>query len=229
LEKSESGFIITMVERQKKSRHRYNVFINDEYAFSVHEDVLIKHRLLKGEEIQPDQTMKIIQDEERHKAYAKAIRMVGRRPHSAQEIKQKLKEQGFEADIINSILETMQQQNYINDSEFAKVLTENRIYSQRKGRNYIRQELMQKGVDRQLIQGTMDSINPEDEFQGALHLAKKKWEQGSGSVQDRRRKTTAFLMRRGFTGSVVQQIMKELTAHSSDEEEMEEIEDYDFI
>jgi regulatory protein len=228
LKDKEIASIITMVEKQKKSRHRYNIFINDEYAFSVHEDIMIKNRLLKGEEIRLDQTMKILQEEERHRAYDKAIRMVGRRPHSVQEIKHKLKEQGFEEDIISAITEMLKEQNYINDSEFAKVLTENRIYSQRKGRNYIRQELMQKGVAQDLIQGTMENINHDDEYQGALHLAKKKWGQGAGSVIDKRRKTTAFLLRRGYTGSVVQQVMKELAANSYEEDETENLEDIDF-
>ena len=36
------------VEKQKQGRYRYNIFLNEEFAFSVHEDILVKHRLIKG-------------------------------------------------------------------------------------------------------------------------------------------------------------------------------------
>jgi regulatory protein len=211
--------IITKVEKQKRNKYRYNLFINEEYAFSVHEDTMIKHRLFKGEQIQTERMQQILHDEEQHKVYSKALRMIGRRPHSIQEMKRKLKEQGFEADIIGSALETLQQQNYINDEHFAKALTESRINYQRKGRNYVRQELQQRGVSRELIQGAMDQINPEEEYEGALTLAKKKWNLTSGTNQDKRRKTLSYLMRRGFTGAVVSKVLQEVGNGYEEEDE----------
>jgi regulatory protein len=226
LEQTELGnSIITRVEKQKKYKHRYHIFINEEYAFSVHEDTMIKHRLFKGELIQPDRMLHILQDEERHKAYSKAMRMIGRRPHSTQEIKRKLKEQAFEDDIIGWTLDKLKQQNYLNDEDFAKVLTENRIYSQHKGRNYVRQELQQRGVSRELIQEAMNHINPEEEYHGALTLAQKKWKLTNGSTLDKRRKTLTFLMRKGYTGSVVNQVMQEVANGFEDDEEISELED----
>ena len=47
--------IITKVEKQKRGKHRYNIYLNEEYAFSVHEDILIKHRLNKGESLHPQE------------------------------------------------------------------------------------------------------------------------------------------------------------------------------
>ncbi|MBP1991262.1 regulatory protein RecX [Paenibacillus eucommiae] len=212
------AFIITKVEKQKKNRHRYNIFINEAYAFSVHEDILIKHRLIKGESIQVDQTKQIIEDEERHKSYSKAVELIGRRPHSIQEIERKLKEKGYEEDTISFTIDTLKQQNYMNDKEFAKILTENRISGQRKGRNYIRQELQQKGVDQEFIRDALDDINVEEEWNSALKLGEKKWSVTSGTKQDRRRKTVSFLLRRGFVGSLVTKVMKHIDAAGEDEE-----------
>lgn len=42
---------ITRLERQKKHPHRINVFLNDEYGFAIHEDIIVKYRLLKGKKI----------------------------------------------------------------------------------------------------------------------------------------------------------------------------------
>ncbi|UKS29815.1 RecX family transcriptional regulator [Paenibacillus sp. HWE-109] len=214
--------IITLVEKQKKGRHRYNIFINEEYAFSVHEDILIKHRLVKGEIINQQDVEKITIDEERNSAYLKAIRIIGRRPHSAIEVKRKLKEAGYEAAVIDWACEKMAEQNYLNDEEFAKMWTDSRIITQRKGRNLVRQELQQKGIDKELVKNAMETINPDDEFAGAMKLAQTKWKQTSGKTMDRKRKTGAFLMRRGYTGSIVTKVLAQVSSEPNDEE-------FDFI
>ncbi|TXK81964.1 RecX family transcriptional regulator [Paenibacillus sp. N3.4] len=214
-----------MVEKQKRGKRRYHIFINEEYAFSVHEDILIKHRLIKGETVDPQDLEKIVQDEERNNAYMRALRMIGRRPHSSSEVKRKLKEYGFEAPIIDWVCETLGEQKYLNDEEFTKMWTDNRIISQKKGRNLVRQELQQKGINKDIIQSAMATIDPEDEFAGAMKLAQTKWKQTSGKTMDRKRKTGAFLMRRGFTGSVVNKVLKQISSESV-EEEFETIEDF---
>lgn len=220
--------VITKVEKQKQGRHRYNIYLNEEYAFSVHEDILIKHRLNKGESLYQQAIEAIILDEERNIAYVKALHMVGRRPHSLAEVKRKLKEKGFETPIITWVCDKLVENKYINDEEFAKMWTDNRVMSQRKGRNLIRQELQQKGIHQDVVKSTMESINPEDEYVGALKVAQTKWKQTSGKVMDRKRKTAAFLMRRGYTGAVVTKVLG-VVSTETDEEEFDYMEDeFDF-
>jgi regulatory protein len=216
--------MITKVEKQKQGRHRYNIYLNEEYAFSVHEDILVKNRLNKGESLNQQAIEAIILDEERNMAYVKALHMVGRRPHSLSEVKRKLEEKGFEAPIVEWASEKLIENKYINDEEFAKMWTDNRVISQRKGRNLIRQELQQKGIHQDVVKSTMESINPEDEYVGALKIARTKWKQTSGKLMDRNRKTAAFLMRRGYTGAIVTKVLG-LISNEADEEELEFMDD----
>ncbi|MBA2937761.1 RecX family transcriptional regulator [Paenibacillus sp. CGMCC 1.16610] len=210
--------IITLVEKQKRGKHRYNIFLNEEYAFSVHEDILIKHRLVKGESVDLQDIERIIQDEERNNAYMKALRAIGRRPHSSSELKRKLKESGYEPPIIEWVIEKLASQNYLNDEEFAKMWTDSRIISQKKGRNLVRQELQQKGIDKELVKHAMENINQEDEIAGAMKLAQTKWKQTSGEAFDKKRKTAAFLMRRGYTGAVVTKVLSQLSSEPSEDD-----------
>lgn len=210
--------IITLVEKQKRGKHRYNIFLNEEYAFSVHEDILIKHRLVKGESVDLQDIERIIQDEERNNSYMKALRAIGRRPHSSSELKRKLKESGYEPPIIEWVIEKLASQNYLNDEEFAKMWTDSRIISQKKGRNLVRQELQQKGIDKELVKHAMENINQEDEIAGAMKLAQTKWKQTSGEVFDKKRKTAAFLMRRGYTGAVVTKVLGQLSSEPSEDD-----------
>jgi regulatory protein len=95
VEEEEIDVWITSVEKQKKSRYRYNIFLNEQFAFSVHEDMLVKHRLLKGEYVNATRIEMIIAEDEYHKAFMEALRFVGRRPRSSKEIELKLKEKGY--------------------------------------------------------------------------------------------------------------------------------------
>jgi regulatory protein len=116
--------LITMVERQKKNKHRYNIFLNEQYAFSVHEDIMIKHRLLKGEHVHADQIAQILKDDEQNAAYMKAIRYLGTRPRTVKEVTTKLRKEGYEDELIAHTVQKLMEQNYINDQQFAKRWTE---------------------------------------------------------------------------------------------------------
>jgi len=49
-----------------------------------------------------------------------AIRLISRRNHTEQEIRQKLRQRGFEAEVIVRVISECQRFNYINDKETAR-------------------------------------------------------------------------------------------------------------
>lgn len=212
---------ITSVERQPKNKSRYNIHINEVYAFSVHEDILIKHRILKGELVEEDRLADIIKEDERQSAYLQAIRFISHRPRSAKELSLKLKEKGYESDCIEHAIERMRQLNYVNDQVFAVHVTEQRVYSQNKGRRLVQQELAQKGVPKEDIIEALGKLDEERELESLLELGRKRWRQQSGTPIEKKRKLWAFLMRRGFTSSQIQLVMKDCVGSDMDEDGFE--------
>lgn len=202
--------VITMVERQKGNKHRYNLFIDGAYAFSVHEDVMIKYRLLKGESVDQDELEGILEDDERHQAYVEAIKYVGRRPRSVKEVRLHLKEKGYDQERIEEIVGRLKQERYLDDEAFAKLWTENRIISQKKGRRWVEMELSQKGVDDSDIASAFLAIDPEEEFASAWEIGRKKWRITSGEPLERRRKVMAFLLRRGYSNAMAGRVIRQL-------------------
>lgn len=77
---------------------------------------------------------------------------------------------------------------------------------------WIRQELREKGIDKSLISEALDQITPEQEMESALQTGRKKWNLLRGDINEKRRKTGAFLMRRGFSGEMVRQVIQILRA-----------------
>lgn len=211
----ESG-VITAIERQKASRYRYNIFIDEQFAFSVHEDIMIKHRLLKGETVEREAMGVIVQDDERHQAYLEAIRYIGRRPRALNEVKLHLKHKGYEPEQIAETVARLQAEGYLNDEAFAKLWTEHRIMTQRKGRRWVQMELSQKGVEEESISAALSGIDPEEEYLGALEAGAKKWRITSGETAERKQKVMVFLMRRGYSGELANRIIRRLEADSED-------------
>src|SRR5690625_147307 len=68
-----SVLIITKISRQKKNTSRYNIFIANEYAFSVSEDVLVRYRLYKGMELTRELMKEIKASESWNKVYSDAL------------------------------------------------------------------------------------------------------------------------------------------------------------
>jgi regulatory protein len=202
--------VITKIELQKNNKHRFNIYLDEAYAFSIHEDILIKHRLLKGQLISEEELRSVLLDEERNGAYLKALRFLGARPRTNKEVRQKLQAAGYEEAVIEETVRRLESERYVDDRQFAKQWTEHRLYSQNKGKAFIRQELLQKGVGREHIQEALQGIEWEDELSSAVEIGAKKWRQTSGETFDRKRKTAAFLLRRGFSSDVVQQALRKI-------------------
>jgi len=213
--------IVTSVEVQKKQKHRYNIYIDEQFAFAVHEDVLMKHQLFKGKHVDPQLMAEVLRDDERQQAYLKTIRWLGGRGRTEKEIRLYLRRKEYEDAIIDECIDRLKKERYVNDERLSKQLMEERLTLQGKGKIWVRQELLQKGVAKSIIQETLESVQPEDEEASASALARKRWR--TLAKQENRlaaqRKLYAYLARRGYSPSAVKKAVREVT-----QEELEIVE-----
>ncbi|KWX89195.1 RecX family transcriptional regulator [Paenibacillus riograndensis] len=219
---ADEQLVITRVERQKKSDHRYIIHFGT-YQMTVHEDVMIKYRMITGSSFMKADLEEIVVADERQRAYVEGLRYLERKPRTSQEMARRLREKEIGETIIAEVLLRLQQERLLDDPLYAKQWAEQRITSQRKGKLWIRQELREKGIDKSLISEALENITPEQELESALQTGRKKWNLIRGDVNDKRRKTGAFLMRRGFSGDMVRQVLNILRGEEDFEGEEEEI------
>ncbi|MEK8130154.1 RecX family transcriptional regulator [Paenibacillus filicis] len=221
--------VITRIERQPRSKQRYNIFLNDVFAFSVHEDLMIKYRLLKGVHIEAEEYTRILTEEERYRAYLSAIRLLSSRLRSEFEIRQRLKQKETEDEVIGHVISRLRNEGYLNDGLFAEMLAKQRSESQKKGRHWIKQELQQKGIPKDDILAALDQVDEKTETEAAYQLASKRyrraWEEDPLKA---RRKIAGFLQRRGYSSSVVSQVMARMPHGTGGEEWLELSEENDF-
>lgn len=216
---------ISAVEQDRKDRSRYHIYTNgmEEPLLSVHEDLLIKYRLLKGKELTGELITEIADEDGRYRAYALAVNYLGMKARTRKQIEQYLQRKEFEPEPIAYALERLESEHIVDDGEYARQFAMQRIRYSQKGRRWIKQELQQRGVSKQAAADALDSIGKEDELASAVHAAKKKWRSLKGENREKRQKLMAFLMRRGFPSDVVKQAARtaidEAETEQADEDE----------
>jgi regulatory protein len=201
--------IITLVERTKSREARYRISFGN-YSLTVLEDVMIKYRMTRGNTFMKKDLEEIIVADERQRTYVQSLRFLEFKQRTRHELRQKLKQKEFAAPIIEEVLDRLEQEKLVDDDLFAKEWTRQRMEGQRKGKLWIRQELRQKGITNELIAEVLDDVSADAEFDTALTAGRKKWKQVRGDVQEKKRKTFPFLMRRGFSMDLVRRVVNRL-------------------
>ena len=110
--------IITKISTQKR-KGRYNIFIDNEYAFSVSERTLAEKRLLKGTELSLEDIEKIKKAEADSHALQLAMSYLSYQPRSVYEVLTYLNKQGISPEASQSAIENLIGLNYLDDNNFA--------------------------------------------------------------------------------------------------------------
>ncbi|NMO96238.1 regulatory protein RecX [Paenibacillus lemnae] len=217
--------VVTAVEALRKPKYRYSISFGP-YNMTVHEDVMIKFRMTKGSVFRKEELQEIITADEQQRAYVEALRYLERKPRTAKEIQTRLHQKGMMGEAVNKALHRLSEEGLVNDDWYARQWAQQRITGQKKGKMWIRQELRQKGIDSEIIAEALQEVDEEDELASCYSIGRKKWLQGKGDAAERKRKTGAFLMRRGFRGEQVRKVINRLIQETEQDESFQEDEPF---
>ncbi|WP_168122182.1 RecX family transcriptional regulator [Paenibacillus sp. HB172176] len=214
---------ITSVKRDKKEKRRYLLYgdYSDEPYLSLHEDLLIRHRLMKDQIVSAEQAREIREEDERYRAYLLGIAYLGLKQRTRKQIKQYLIRKELEEIYIEAALDRLESEQLVDDEGYARQFAESRMSSGQKGRLMIRHELQQRGISKAAAAEALSELNREQELAAARVLASKKSRSLKGDARTRRSKLMGFLLRRGFPGDIVRDAIRtaDLGTESIDDEE----------
>lgn len=222
---NEEGWIIGTVKRDRSEKKRYLIFPDpetEEPLLSVHEDIMIRFRLFKGQFLLRSQVEEIRNEDERYKAYALAIAYLGAKPRTRKAIGQYLGRKELQEDNIEYALNRLESEQLVDDEQYARQFATSRMRSGQKGRLMIRQELQQRGVPKQVAAEAVTELDRESELDAAKTLAEKKSRTIKGDMKQRKAKLMGFLMRRGFPGDVVREAIRGIEWKDNDNGEQED-------
>jgi regulatory protein len=212
-----SGGTITDLQVQKNDADRISVFVDGEFAFGVHKDVVVKHRLTTGQTLTPEDREAVLTDEETVQAKQTALDYLAYKPRTETEVRRKLQESDTPPPVVEEVIARMHDLGYLDDEEYAQDYAHNRFSNKGYGPIRIRRELVKRGVDRGLADRAVDDLFAEvDPTAAAREHAEKYWPRIADEDDPRRQKQKLhdYLRRRGFSADTIYPLLDEFIGRS---------------
>ncbi|MEE4312059.1 MAG: RecX family transcriptional regulator [candidate division KSB1 bacterium] len=203
---------ITKIEIQKKRKNRCSVFLDEEFAFGIDQELLIEFGLVNGAFLSDTDVEAILEAENKRAAKTRAFGLLAYRDRSEKEIHDRLKKIGYDEETTNWVVSELKRLNLINDKRFAVSFAKSKMISKPMGRFLLKQELLQKGLSDTIIEITLAEVYQEtSESSLAFELAEKQMKKYRTLEQPKAKKRLSdFLIRRGFSWEIVKNITHQL-------------------
>ncbi|MCH8012193.1 MAG: RecX family transcriptional regulator [Candidatus Marinimicrobia bacterium] len=147
---------ITAIKVPLKRPDRRSLYLDGKFAFSVSEGIFFLHNLNVGDCITQRQMITLKADDDRYKISEAAYRLLGYRQRSVSELRTRLLQKGWESDEIEPVIKELYDKGYLDDLEFARMYTRDKIKLKYLGPVALRNELFRTGVDKEIIEKVID-------------------------------------------------------------------------
>ena len=148
-------------------------------------------------------------DSEIKQARNLAYRYLSYRDRSTHEVKTHLLKKEISCDTVEEVLEDLKRLNYLNDARFAEQWGQARQQNKLVGKFRLRQELLQKGLEPDLVENTLEGLyDAGNELELAQACAQTRSKALKGlEPSTQKRRLAQFLQRKGYSGEVIYQIL----------------------
>lgn len=137
-----------------------------------------------------------------------ALRLLGYRPRSRAELKQRLLRRGFPDISIDKVIVALEQKGLVDDVAFARYWTENRLQFRPKSARLINLELKRKGVTPEIASEVTEGLDEETlAYRAGLQRARVFANMTEKEFHNR---LYRYLQRRGFGHMVIEPVLRRL-------------------
>ena len=203
--------IITKIEVGKRNKERVNIYIYEEYAFSISAELIYKENIKVKDKIYVD-SLKNLADEDNYiKCKNTALKTIERTYKSEKELAQKLALKGYDDHIINRTINFMKEYNLLNDNNYATMYVKDK--SRNIGKKKIKYSLLQKGIDEEIIESELEKIKNDEDKAIVYEMALKKYKVFSKRENDNYKLTQKlyrFLMGKGYDYDLIKDVVKSI-------------------
>lgn len=209
--------LITAITEQKsnarrasaKKDRRYNIFLDEKYAFSVSEENRLRNKFEVGRQLTGDEVEKTKRGEAQRRLTDQVMNFLSYRPRSEKEVLDYLTKavsknenvkwsEAKQSPLPEQVIAKLKKYDLVNDKEFAKWWIDSRTRARQKSRAVIVAELVRKGINKEEV-ATMLPKNKASDLKLALKVIEKKSKALKKlSPQEARKKIYSWLGSRGF-------------------------------
>ncbi len=135
----------------------------------------------------------------------RALRLLGQREHSIQEITGKLRQAGLDNATVEMVVERLLQEQWLDESRYAESFVRSQV-NKGYGPFRIRQTLQQRGIAEHDIVAALEPYEA-DWLESALMVRQKKFGNQPATSAKERAKQQRFLLYRGFTHEQIRMVL----------------------
>ena len=169
--------------------------------------VVTDRRLFSGRELDEEAVASLRLDSARALAREKALSYVSQRQMSRKELRDKLRQKGFDEDTAESCIDWLLDHGLLDEESYAAAIV--RHYAAKGyGPGRIRTELIRRGIPRELQDDALNAM-PESDSKIDRFIASRLRDPED---RDEVRKLTSALYRRGFSGEEIRSALRRFQA-----------------
>lgn len=200
--------IVTHIEEISKARVK--VTFDQDLILTIYKGELKTFHIKEHETIVQEELDQLIQVLKK-RAKLRCMNLLKSRDYTVHQLKSKLRDNGYPDEIIDCAIEYVASYGYVDDARYAHAYIES--VSRTKSRRQIENDLVRKGLDKQIILSAFAQIMQEQDEDAEeelirRYLVKKHYDRSSASYEERR-KMIAFLYRKGFLLDKIYKIVGE--------------------
>lgn len=203
--------IITKIEVGKRNKERVNVYVDEEYAFSISAELVYKKNIKVKDKIDVESLRKLAEEDNYLKCKNSALKIIERTYKTEKELRDKLSLKGYEDHIIKRTINFLGEYNLLNDANYAKMYVKDRGKSN--GQKKIKYMLIQKGIDESIIEEELDKLDKDEIKNVVQEMALKKYKVLCKRENDSYKlsqKLYRFLMGKGYDYELIKDVVKSI-------------------
>lgn len=196
----------------KKDDENVVVWLDNQEKLFLSYEVFLKNRLKKDMEISEDGFSFLIKENQKYFIRKKAFDYLGRRLHSYNELRIKLLRKKYDSALVKDVLDYLTEKKFLDDHEFAKQYTEEKLRTKSWGRNKLKSELFGKGISAGIIEKVLTEAELSP-VENAMSLAEKKLKillKRNYSGRELSSKLYTYLYSKGYDYDTIKEVIDNL-------------------
>lgn len=164
---------VKILKYEKKKNGMYQVFFDDGNNVDIHEEIILKYGLLIKKEVSNDEINNMLEENKKYIYYNIAIKYISTKMRSKKEIREYLLKKDADNDTINSVIDLLIKEKYINDLIYGKAYVNDHILLSNDGPNKIRVKLNELGISNESIDEALIDFTDDLQKQRIDVIARK--------------------------------------------------------
>jgi len=205
------NYVVVEIKDCKRRKLWKTCLFESGHSLELPFELIVKHGLKTGTAIDAETFEMLKSNSEVSKGKEHGLRLLSYRARSEKELRQRIRQKGMNNAASESIIRDFKRMKLIDDEDFAKRFVHDLISRKPSGEFLVRSELLRKGVHEEIIDKVMAETFSENEPVKLAQTCMRQWlsRHPRTTGKEKRYKITRFLFQRGFSQSVIEEIVGE--------------------